>query len=118
MRDVAGADGQRPRRGLDRTIAKRDLEQTLQDVEDLGLVAMDVRRRPLARGHLLYQQGIRPARLLAQDLERALAAEDAHDLAGAPGVDDGDGRLRLGEEGAILRHDLCSLAWAGTRWAK
>ena len=118
MRDVAGADGQRPRRGLDRTIAERDLEQTLQDIEDLGLLAVDVQRRPLARGHLLFQQGIGRARLLAQDLERALAAEDAHDLAGARPVDDGDDRLRLGEEGAILRHDLCSLAWAGTRLAK
>ena len=78
----------------------------LQDVEDLGLVAVDVQRRPVARGHLLFQHGIGPARLLAQDLERALAAEDAHDLAGAGGVDDGDGCLRLGEENAILRHDF------------
>ena len=50
MRDVAGADGQRPRWGLDRTIAERDLEQTLQDVEDLGLVAVNMQRRPLVRG--------------------------------------------------------------------
>jgi len=59
VRDIARADHNRPGGGGYLLIADRDLELPLEDVGDLGLVAMNVQGRPVAGGNFLLEDGIR-----------------------------------------------------------
>jgi hypothetical protein len=65
---------------------------------------VNVQGRPVAGGDLLLQDGICATSLLAQDLKRALIAQDADDFAAAGWLDDRDGRFRLAQKIRMLGH--------------
>jgi hypothetical protein len=66
-----------------------------QDIEDLRLVAVDVRRRSLAGRDLLLHDGVGFAGLFAEHLEGHSATEDAEHLTRTGLAKDRDSRLRL-----------------------
>jgi hypothetical protein len=77
---------------------------SVQNVEDLRLVAVNVEGWAVTSGDPLLQDGVRAACLLAQYLESALIAQDANDSAPARRMNDWNGRFHLRQKVAMLVH--------------
>ena len=102
--NIARTDHDGPSGGCHLLLADGDFELPVQNIEYFALMAMNMKRRPVSRRYLLLQNGVRPARFLAHDLERALVTKhaDHFPLSGSP--NDRNGRFRLGEKFAHAVH--------------